>query len=76
MGEAEAGEILPERTIDMSAAYELLHKSKASVEEIVAQMLSIKKDSQPKSQLRELVTRIFLNFVALRQVSSFSRPSS
>ncbi|XP_027094181.2 THO complex subunit 5B-like [Coffea arabica] len=69
MGEAEAGEILPERTIDMSAAYELLHKSKASVEEIVAQMLSFKKDSQPKSQLRELVTRIFLNFVALRQAN-------
>ncbi|KAL3514529.1 hypothetical protein ACH5RR_027246 [Cinchona calisaya] len=67
--EVEAGEILPERTIDMSATYELLYKSKSSVEEIVAQMLSIKKDSQPKSQLRNLVTQIFLNFVALRQAN-------
>ncbi|KAL0291830.1 UNVERIFIED_CONTAM: THO complex subunitB [Sesamum radiatum] len=30
-------------------------------------MLAIKKESQPKSQLRELVTRILLNFVTLRQ---------
>lgn len=69
MGEAEAGEILPERDIDMSAAYDMLHKSKASVEDIVSQMLSIKKDSKPKSDFREFLTQIFLNFVTLRQVS-------
>lgn len=69
MGEAEAGEILPERDIDMSASYDMLQKSKASVEDIVSQMLSIKRDSKPKSELRELLTQIFLNFVNLRQVS-------
>ncbi|KAI5656191.1 hypothetical protein M9H77_24984 [Catharanthus roseus] len=69
MGEAEAGEILPERDIDMSAAYDMLHKSKASVEDIVSQMLSIKKDSKPKSDFREFLTQIFLNFVTLRQAN-------
>lgn len=69
MGEAEAGEILPERDIDMSASYDMLHKSKASVEDIVSQMLSIKRDSKPKTDLRELLTQIFLNFVNLRQAN-------
>lgn len=49
--------------------YETLRETKASVEEIVAQILSIKKDNKPKSELRELVTQMFLNFVTLRQVS-------
>ncbi|KDP38329.1 hypothetical protein JCGZ_04254 [Jatropha curcas] len=49
--------------------YEMLRESKASVEEIVAQILSIKKENKPKSQLRELVTQIFLNFVTLRQAN-------
>lgn len=48
--------------------YQMLQESKASVEEIVANILSIKKQSSPKSQLRELVTQMFLHFVTLRQV--------
>ncbi|KAL0314857.1 UNVERIFIED_CONTAM: THO complex subunitB [Sesamum angustifolium] len=66
---AEPGEILPERNVDMAALYDMLRTSKASAEEIVAKMLAIKKESQPKSQLRELVTRILLNFVTLRQAN-------
>ncbi|KAL0360837.1 UNVERIFIED_CONTAM: THO complex subunitB [Sesamum radiatum] len=66
---AEPGEILPERNVDMAALYDMLRSSKASAEEIVAKMLAIKKESQPKSQLRELVTRILLNFVTLRQAN-------
>lgn len=65
---AEPGEILPERNVDMTALYDMLQQSKASAEEIVAKMLAIKKEAQPKSQLRELVTQILLNFVSLRQV--------
>lgn len=48
--------------------YEMLQNSKASVEKIVAEMLSLKREGKPKSQLRELVTQMFLNFVTLRQV--------
>ncbi|KAK4428977.1 THO complex subunitB [Sesamum alatum] len=66
---AEPGEILPERNVDMAALYDMLRESKASAEEIVAKMLAIKKESQPKSQLRELVTQILLNFVTLRQAN-------
>lgn len=65
---AEPGEILPERKVDMEALYDMLRQSKASAEEIVAKMLALKKEAQPKSQLRELVTQILLNFVNLRQV--------
>lgn len=50
--------------------YETLKSSKTSVEEIVAKMLSIKKEQDnPKSELRELVTQMFLNFVSLRQAN-------
>ncbi|GAV89829.1 FimP domain-containing protein [Cephalotus follicularis] len=49
--------------------YEMLRESKSSVEEIVTKILSIKKDSNPKSQLREHVTQMFLNFVTLRQAN-------
>ncbi|WCJ35426.1 THO complex subunit 5 [Euphorbia peplus] len=54
--------------------YEILRESKISVEEIAAQILSIKKDNSnpnpnPKSELRELVTQMFLNFVNLRQAN-------
>ncbi|KAJ7958163.1 THO complex, subunit [Quillaja saponaria] len=49
--------------------YEMLQESKVSVEKIVAEMLSIKKEGYPKSQLRELVTQMFLNFVILRQAN-------
>lgn len=65
---AEPGEILPERNVDMAALYDMLRQSKASAEEIVAKMLAMKKEAQPKSHLRELVTQILLNFVTLRQV--------
>lgn len=50
------------------SAYEMLQESKASVEEIVAEMLSIKREGKPKSELRELVTQMFIHFVSLRQV--------
>lgn len=66
---AEPGEILPERKIDMAALYDMLRESKSSVEEIVAKMLAMKKEAQPKTQLRELVTQILLNFITLRQAN-------
>ncbi|KAK6115911.1 hypothetical protein DH2020_008180 [Rehmannia glutinosa] len=66
---AEPGEILPERNVDMTTLYDMLRQSKASAEEIVAKMLAIKKEAQPKSQLRELVTQTLLNFVTLRQAN-------
>ncbi|XP_038715873.1 THO complex subunit 5B-like isoform X2 [Tripterygium wilfordii] len=49
--------------------YEMLKDSKTAVEEIVAKMLSIKKEGQPKSLLRELVTQMCLHFVTLRQAN-------
>ncbi|CAI0465174.1 unnamed protein product [Linum tenue] len=49
------------------SAYDRLRESKASVEEIVSQILSVKKDGNSKSQLRGLVTQTFLHFVTLRQ---------
>ncbi|CAN0873001.1 THO complex subunit 5B [Linum grandiflorum] len=51
------------------SAYDLLRDSKTSVEEIVSQIVSIKKDGKDKSQLRELITQTFLHFVTLRQVN-------
>lgn len=64
----EPGEILPEHKPERSP-HEVLQQSKASVEEIVSKMLSMKKESTPKSEIRELVTQIFINFVSLRQVN-------
>ncbi|KAF5747042.1 THO complex subunit 5B-like isoform X1 [Tripterygium wilfordii] len=49
--------------------YEMLKESKTAVEEIVAKMLSIKKEGQSKSLLRELVTQMCLHFVTLRQAN-------
>ncbi|XP_042052732.1 THO complex subunit 5A-like [Salvia splendens] len=66
---AEPGEILPERNVDMEALYDMLRQSKGSTEEIVAKMLAVKKEAQPKSQLRELITQTLLNFVTLRQAN-------
>ncbi|XP_051151063.1 THO complex subunit 5A-like isoform X2 [Andrographis paniculata] len=66
---AEPGEILPERNVDMAALYGMLRQGKASVEEVVAKMLGIKKGIEPKSQLRELVAQILFNFVSLRQAN-------
>ncbi|KAG8632624.1 THO complex subunit 5B isoform X2 [Manihot esculenta] len=52
-----------------TSPYEMLRESKASVEEIVAQILNMKKENKPKSELRELVTQMFLHFVTLRQAN-------
>lgn len=66
---AEPGEILPERKIGtVPTLYDMFQESKSSVEEIVAKMLAIKKEAQSKTQLRDLVTQILLNFITLRQV--------
>ena len=51
------------------SAYEILKESKTGVEEVVAKILSLKKDDQVKPEIRELVTQMFLHFVSLRQVS-------
>lgn len=48
--------------------YDMLKESKTCVEEIVAKMLSLKRDDDAKPELRELVTQMFLHFVSLRQV--------
>ncbi|CAM8945710.1 unnamed protein product [Rhodiola kirilowii] len=52
-----------------TSPYEILQQSKASAEEIVAKMLAIKKQGNSKSELRELVSQMFLNFVSLRQAN-------
>ncbi|XP_028785982.1 THO complex subunit 5B [Neltuma alba] len=49
--------------------FEVLQNCKTSAENIVAEMLSVKKDGEPKSQLRELVTQMFLNLITLRQAN-------
>lgn len=54
--------------------YEILRNCKSSAENIVAEMLSIKKEGKPKSQISELVTQMFLNFVTLRQVPICTSP--
>ncbi|KAK4434424.1 THO complex subunitB [Sesamum alatum] len=58
-----------ERNVDVAALFDMLRQCKDSAEEIVAKMLAIKTEAEPKSQLRELVTQILLNFVTLRQVN-------
>ncbi|CAA2964999.1 Hypothetical predicted protein [Olea europaea subsp. europaea] len=51
----EPGKILPERKMDMVAAafYDMLRESKSMIEEIVAKMVALKKEAQPKTQLQE-----------------------
>ncbi|XP_061343175.1 THO complex subunit 5B [Gastrolobium bilobum] len=49
--------------------YETLHLSKSSVENIVAEILAVKREGKPKPFLRELVTQMFLHFVTLRQAN-------
>lgn len=61
--------IAPPRKAEKSPL-ELLRESKTLVEEIIARMLSIKKEGNHKSEIRELLTQMFLNFVNLRQVIS------
>lgn len=58
----------PSRKIDSKSPYEQLQESKASVEDIVSKMLSIKRDSKSKPLLRDLVTQMLLHFITLRQV--------
>ncbi|CAN8288648.1 unnamed protein product [Cochlearia groenlandica] len=48
---------------------ELLIESKSSVERIISKMLSIKKQGNPKSENRELLTQMFLTFINLRQAN-------
>jgi THO complex subunit 5 len=49
--------------------YETLHNSKSSIETIISDILSIKKEAKPKQLLRDLVTQMFLHFITLRQAN-------
>ncbi|MED6107103.1 hypothetical protein PIB30_010824 [Stylosanthes scabra] len=49
--------------------FRLLRDAKASIESIVAEMLSIKRDGKPKSLLRELFSQMLLEFINLRQIN-------
>ncbi|VVA92744.1 unnamed protein product [Arabis nemorensis] len=62
-------EIATDTVAQPKSPIELLQESKSSVESIVARMLSIKKNGNPKSENRELLTQIFLNFINLRQAN-------
>lgn len=75
--EIEEGMLVEEEAVQTQkkpekSPYEMLQESKSSVEEIVTKMLAIKQEKKPKSELRELVTQMFLNFVTLRQVLKLS----
>ncbi|XP_010479088.1 PREDICTED: THO complex subunit 5A [Camelina sativa] len=48
---------------------ELLQETKAYIEAIVERMLSITQQGNPKSENRELLTQMFLNFINLRQAN-------
>ncbi|KAL8141127.1 hypothetical protein V2J09_007148 [Rumex salicifolius] len=72
-GEGDAVEIAPtkiEYKVEKTP-YDMLKQSKGSAEEIVAKLLSLKKEGKPKShnELHELVTQMVLNFVSLRQAN-------
>ncbi|CAN6721587.1 unnamed protein product [Malus baccata var. baccata] len=67
--EEDAASPPPPKKPEKSPPYEMLQESKSSVEDIVAKMIAIKKEAKPKSELRELVTQMFLNFVILRQAN-------
>jgi THO complex subunit 5 len=54
--------------------YSLLEATRTAMEEIAARMLSAKKEGRPKSELRELITRMSLLFISLRKVSSDPKP--
>lgn len=72
-GEIEEGMLVeddePSAAEPEKSPYEMLQQSRASVEDIVSKMLAVKKDAKSKSELRELVTQMFLNFVTLRQAN-------
>ncbi|XP_061344717.1 THO complex subunit 5B isoform X2 [Gastrolobium bilobum] len=56
---------------DEESPYELLQNTKVSVENIIAEILSIKnqRKTKPFLRMRELVTQMFLHLVTLRQVN-------
>lgn len=54
---------------DEESPYELLQNSKSSIESIISDILSIKKEAKPKQLLRDLVTQMFLHFITLRQAN-------
>ncbi|CAL5204678.1 unnamed protein product [Lathyrus oleraceus] len=58
-----------EDPISEESPYEILHNSKSSIETIISDILSIKKDAKPKQLLRDLVTQMFLHFITLRQAN-------
>ncbi|KAJ1397384.1 THO complex, subunit 5 [Sesbania bispinosa] len=66
---AEEDEHSSEQRKYEESPYDMLHNSKASIEKIVAEMLSIKKEGKPKQLLRDLVTQMFLHFVIIRQAN-------
>ncbi|KAG8072530.1 hypothetical protein GUJ93_ZPchr0006g45285 [Zizania palustris] len=49
--------------------HDLLAETRASVEEVAARILAIKKDGAPKSELRELVAQMSLLLITLRQAN-------
>ncbi|MCD9644880.1 hypothetical protein HAX54_033404, partial [Datura stramonium] len=49
---------------------EVLQQSKASIVKIVSKMLSIKNEEILKSQLSEVFTQIYINFVSLCQANA------
>lgn len=66
--EDETEPLPPDSETGKISPFEMLRESKSCVEDIVTKMLSIKKHGESKTQLRELVTQMFLHFVTLRQV--------
>nr|ABH01186.1 cold-induced protein [Ammopiptanthus mongolicus] len=71
VGEEEQGfaHSAEQHKLDESSPYEMLQNSKASIEKIVAEMLSIKREGKSKSHLPELVTHMFLHFITLCQAN-------
>ena len=55
--------------------HDLLAETRASVEEVAARILAIKKDGAPKSDLRELSAQMSLLLITLRQVRPSVRPT-
>lgn len=60
------------RDSDEESPHESLRNTKASIGNIVAEILALKNQAKPKPlltlRLRELLTQTFLHFVTLRQV--------
>ncbi|KAH1119921.1 hypothetical protein GLYMA_17G241800v4 [Glycine max] len=62
-----------QRDSEEESPHETLRNTKASIENIVAEILSLKNQAKPKPlltlRLRELLTQTFLHFVTLRQAN-------